>query len=110
MDKPKSDAYRVRLHYKVRERLAKLCGGKTPARVARRARILLWLNKGYSVEEVAAQVESGTATVKRVRRKYLEMGWEPAVYDAARQGRPKKLTIVEEKELIALACTDPPAG
>jgi transposase len=55
-------------------------------------------------------VGCGTATVKRVRRHYLEEGWERAVYDAPRPGRPKKLASREERELIALACSDPPEG
>ena len=87
-----------------------MLGVQTPARIARRAQILLKLNRGYSVEEVAAQVECGTATVKRVRRKYLKGGWEDAIYEAPRTGRPKTLKDRDEQTLIALACTDPPEG
>ena len=103
-------SYRVRLHYRVREKLAKKLGGKTPARIAKRARVLLLLNRQFSVDEVAERVGCGTATVKRVRRNYLNEGWERAINDAPRPGRPKKLGGKEERELIALACTDPPAG
>ena len=100
----------IKLHYRVREKLAKLLGGKTPVRVAKRARILLQLNRGYSVEEVADRVGCGSATVKRVRRRFREQGLERAIYDAPRPGRPKKLSDKEERALIALACSDPPAG
>lgn len=103
-------SYEIKLHYRTREKLAKLLGGRTPARVAKRARILLQLNRGYSVDEVADRVGCGTATVKRVRRHYDTEGWERAIYDAPRPGRPKKLADREERELIALACSDPPAG
>ena len=102
--------YKVRLHYKVRQRLARMCGGKTPARVVKRVRILLSLDAGHSVEETAERVDGGTATVKRVRRRFLDKGWEWAICDAPRPGRPKRLKDKEEKELIALACTDPPDG
>jgi transposase len=81
-----------------------------PARVAKRVRILLLLDERHSVDEVSERVGCGTATVKRVRRHYLATGWERAVFDAPRPGRPKKLADAEERELIALACTDPPAG
>lgn len=102
--------YKVKLHPKIRPQLAKLLSGKTPVRISKRARILLLLNKRYSVEEVAEKVGCGTATVKRVRRKFLNGSWRDAVYDAPRPGRPTKLTASEERELIALACTDPPEG
>ena len=102
--------YTVKLHYRVREKLAKKLGGKTPARIAKRARVLLLLNDGFSVDETAERVGCGTATVKRVRRHYLVEGWERAIYDAPRPGRPKKLSDGEERELIALACSDPPEG
>lgn len=100
----------IHLHYRVREKLASKCRGSTPARIAKRARILLCLDKGQSVDEVAAVVGCGTATVKRVRRRYMDEGWERAIADSPRPGRPKKLTARQERELIALACTDPPEG
>ena len=76
----------------------------------KRIRILLTLNGGYSVDETADRVGCGTATVKRVRKRFLEQGWEGAITDAPRPGRPKKLQSREEQQLIALACTDPPEG
>ena len=76
----------------------------------KRAQILLKLHEGYSVDEVADIVGSGTATVKRVRRKYLDEGWQRATGDAPRPGRPRRFSTREERELIALACTKPPDG
>lgn len=103
-------AIRIRLHYRVREKLSAYCRGSTPVRIAKRARVLLCLSRGKSVEEVAETVGCGTATVKRVRRRFLDQGWEKAIIDAPRPGRPKKLKSREEQELIALACSDPPQG
>jgi transposase len=103
-------AQTFRLHYRIREKLVPYCRGSTPARVARRARVLLCLDEGQSVDEVAETVDCGTATVKRVRRRFREQGWEAAIMDAPRPGRPKKLKSREEQELIALACSDPPKG
>lgn len=98
------------LHYRVRQKLAEKCRGSTPARVAKRARILLCLHEGLTTDEVAATVGCGTATVKRVKRRFICDGWEKAIADAPRPGRPKKLVSKQERELIALACTDPPEG
>ncbi len=103
-------AIKIRLHYRVREHLVPYCRGSTPVRVAKRARILLCLSAGKTVDEVASVVGCGTATVKRVRRRFLDEGWEAAISDAPRPGRPKKLDSSEERELIALACSDPPEG
>ena len=100
----------LRLHYRHREKLVTYCRGSTPARIARRARILLCLDEGWTTEEVAEIVDCGTATVKRVRRRFREQGWEAAIQDAPRPGRPKKLKSREEQELVALACSDPPEG
>jgi len=100
----------IKLHHKVRAKLAKKLGGSTPVRIAKRARILLLSHQWQSVERVAAKVGCSVGTVRRVRRRCLELGWEEAIYDAARPGRPKKLSEREERELIALACTDPPQG
>lgn len=102
--------YQIKLHYRTREKLTRQCGGGTPYRVVRRARILLWLDEGESVDEVAERIGCGSATVKRVRKRYLVEGWEEAIGDKPRPGRPKKLTDREEQELIALACTQPPDG
>lgn len=63
-----------------------------------------------SVADVAEKVGCGTATVKRVRHRYLNEGWEVAISDKPRSGRPKRLSDREGRELIALACTDPPDG
>ncbi len=100
----------VRIHYRVREKLEAKCRGAVPVRIAKRARVLLCLNGGMSVDEAAAVVGCGTATVKRVRRRFLDDGWERAIADGARPGRPKRLKPRQERELIALACTDPPGG
>lgn len=84
--------------------------GSTPTKVSRRCRILLLLHRGFSVDETAEELDCGTATVKRVRRHYRTEGMNRAIYDAARSGRPAKFTTRDDKELIALACTDPPGG
>ena len=100
----------LRLHYRVREQLVPYCRGSTPVRVAKRARILLCLHEGQTIEEVAQTVGCGTATVKRIKRRFLAEGWESAIADAPRPGRPKKLRAREEQEVIALACSDPHEG
>ena len=101
---------KIRLYHRVREALVRHCRGSTPVRIAKRARILLCLHQGHSVDEVAEIVDCGTATVKRVRRRFLDEGWQSAIAEKTRSGRPKKLSPRQEQELIALACSEPPKG
>ena len=101
---------RIKLHYQTVKKLKALCRGATPARITKRARILLCLHDGYSVDEAAEATGAGTATVKRVRRRCVDAGWERAIADGPRPGRPKKRSDAEERKVIALACTSPPGG
>ena len=103
-------SFQVKLHHRSVESLKALCGGQTPARIANRARVLLLLNEGFDVDEVADRSGVSTATVKRIRKRYLEEGWRIAVAEKPRPGRPKKFTTKEEKEIIALACSKAPDG
>ena len=100
----------VRLKPAEKRELRKLTRGATPARIAKRARVLLCLHERRTVSEVADRVGCGTATVKRVRRNFLDEGWKRAVSDGPRAGRPRALNPAETQELIALACTAPPDG
>lgn len=93
-----------------REKLKRHTRGSTPARIAKRARALLELAEGRSISEVAERVGCGTATVKRVKARFLSGGLERVLTDAHRGGRPPKLDEAAIQELVALACSDPPAG
>ncbi len=52
----------------------------------------------------------GTSTVYRTKRRFVEDGLQRALNDAPRPGAGRKLTGKEEALLVALACSDPPAG
>ena len=109
--------YRVTLTSEEREPLqAMLSGGRVLASAQRHARILLKADEGpdgpgLTDAAVAEAVECGTATVERVRTRFVEDGLEAAL-------RPKptsrtylrKLGGKAEAHLIALACSDPPEG
>ena len=84
--------------------------GKVSARRAARARMLLKANEGLGDEQVAAALEMGSATVGRIRQRFVEEGLEAALKDKARPGQPRKLSGKQEAHLIAVACSDPPKG
>ena len=73
-----------------REELQRLIkSGRTEQRVARRARVLLGMEKPQTrVEELAKHLEITRASIWKLRRRYVERGVK-AVYDSPRSGRPR---------------------
>ena len=91
-----------------KERIKRDLRGSMASSKATRLRVLLALSSGMGTTESATHVGCGTATVKRVKARYRGGGYDAVVADARTQGRPRKLSTREEKELVALACTSPP--
>ncbi len=110
--------YIVRLDREERESLKRLVQrGKAAARKISRARILLKADAGdggpgWTDQRIADALDVSFRTVENVRRCCVEEGLERAV-----QGRPvgdrpwqRKLDGVGEAKLVALCCSEPPAG
>src|SRR5829696_5745591 len=59
---------------------------------------------------IAEAVEAGTATVERVRQRFVEEGLASALspYRGGKRVYEKKLDGAQEAHLIALACSAPP--
>ncbi len=103
--------YRVTLEIEERDALvAMVCRGKVSARRLKRAQILLAADRGSTDETIAANVSVGTSTVYRTKRRFVEEGFDAALSEAPRPGADRKFDGKEEALLIAVACTDPPAG
>lgn len=88
--------------------------GESPARVQRRARIVLLSDRSQEpalgTGAVAKAVMCSVGTVCNVKRRYLTGGLNEALYDKPRPGAVPKITGEVEAHLIALACSDPPEG
>jgi transposase len=80
------------------------------ARLLTRAHILLQADAGATDTEIVAALHVGVATVERTRRRCVEEGVEQALTERPRPGAPRLLTGRHEAHLVALACSDPPAG
>ena len=103
--------YYVELNEAERSELNSLIsGGKHPARMLKRAQILLAVDAGLSDGEIAAAVAVGGSTVYRTKRRFVEGNLEAALSEEARPGADRKLTDKEEALLIATACSNPPEG
>jgi transposase len=104
--------YIVTLTESERVELRKLIStGKGAARRLTHARVLLKADQGLTDERIAQEVEVGTATVERVRRRFVEEGLAEAL-DPRRPEKPRTRKIDGEVEahLIALVCSSPPEG
>ena len=89
--------------------------GKGPARKLLHARILLQADAGRlaRTDRATAQaLQIGVSTIHRVRQRFVEQSFESALVPARPPRRPDKVKITGdvERQLIALACGDPPAG
>ena len=109
--KPRADAHSIRLKRGERQELEAITSrGVVGARVLKRARILLLLDQDWAPVDVPAATGAGEATVRRVRRRYEEAGLERALYERPREGAPRLLTDAHNAQIIAMVCSDPPAG
>ena len=87
--------------------------GKRSARAITRARILLLLDEGRKVRDLAEVLGVSHGTVYNVRKKYqrrtagqlLEV-----LQDEPRSGRPLQLDSRVEATVTMIACSEPPAG
>ena len=103
--------YIVELTSEERSQLRALVrSGKARARRLTHARILLLADDGLTDEEIAASLHAGKSTVERTRKRLVEEGLESALSDRPRPGKTPKLNGKQEAYLIALACSEPPAG
>ena len=110
--------YKVTLAAEERQQLHDLiAAGKAAARKLTHARILLKADAAdggpaWPDGRIADALEVSTATVERVRQRFVEQGLDAAL-DRKHRERPAreiKLDGRAEAQLIALACSAPPEG
>ena len=76
------EKYPVRLTSEERENLQRLVrGGKSPARMTIRARILLKTGDGWSAPRVAEALDVVEGTVYQIKRRFVEDGLEGALWE-----------------------------
>jgi transposase len=109
--------YVVRLHPEEREQLLSLVNtGRAAAAKLLHARILLKADvdageRHWSDAEIAEALDTSASTVHRVRQAWVEQGLEAALSRQSPTGRQyRKLDGAQEAQLIAVACSAPPAG
>jgi len=91
--------------------------GRDAAGRLMKARILLKADiskgrEGWSDSKIVAALETSTSSVLRLRRRFVEEGFDAALSRKRRETPPVRAIFDGEKEarLIQLACSEPPAG
>lgn len=94
----------------VRQLISLLSKGKNSVHHIKRAQILLAMHNQYPAIIVAEIVKSTKKTVYNTLKAYREGGLVKALHDLPRPGQPLLLNQKQEAHVVALACSDPPAG
>ena len=84
--------------------------GKSAARSQTRARILLKATAGLQDKDIIQALDVSPSMVAKTRQRCVEEGPETALKDRPRPGQALKLTDKQAAHIIAIACSDAPAG
>ena len=109
--------YKVLLTAAERDQLKRLiAAGRAPARKLAHARVLLHADKGpggpgWTDAAIVEAVQISQPTISRIRQQFVAAGLEAALNRRApRREYTRKLDGAQEARLVALACSEPPAG
>ena len=101
------------VHLKDEERrklLAIVSKGRNKAVVIQRAHILLKVDEGKTDAEISQMLYASEQTIRRTRLRFAQEGLQAALEDKPHPATGSELDEKQEARLIALACSDPPAG
>ena len=103
--------YKVTLTDDEKQNLERLIHkGKIASRSHTRARILLKAAAGFQDQAIIEALDVSSSMVYKTRQRCVEEGPEAALKDRPRSGKAPKLTEKQAAHMIALACSDAPAG
>src|ERR1700689_2793806 len=104
-------ALRIEVTTRDRKVLRKLLrGGIQQVRLVLRAVALLELAKGVSAPRIAGMVPLTAQAIRKIGHRYQEGGLERALYEKQRPGADALLEDSEKQRIIAMVCSNPPAG
>lgn len=95
------------------ELLAKIQKGKTAAKTIQKAQVLLASDDAVerkSETHIAATYHLSVRSIERIRKDFCQRGMDVFQPKARQPRSDKKLTGELEAHLIAIACSEPPAG
>ncbi len=103
--------HEIKLTPKERKRLLSIVAkGVNKAAVIRRAHILLKSDEGKTDRDISELLYVSADTVRHARVRFCQEGLEAALHDKPHPPRDTALDTQQEAYLVAVACSDPPAG
>ncbi len=106
-----NEKHKVRLTEAERKKLMAIVSkGRNKAVVIQRAHILLKVDEGKTDAEISELLYVSEQTIRRVRLRFAEEGLPVALEDRPHAATGSELAEEQEARLIALACSEPPAG
>lgn len=90
--------------------LAILSKGRNKAVVIQRAHILLKVEEGKPDAEISQMMYVSEQTIRRTRLRFAQEGVQAALEDQPHPATGSELDEKQEARIIALACSEPPAG
>ena len=104
-------ALHIEVSAKDRKVLHKLLSSSVQqVRVVLRALSLLQLAEGVSAPRVARMIALTPQAIRKVGHRYQSGGLERALYEKPRPGAAEVLNYSQKQRVIAMVCSDPPAG
>ncbi len=89
---------------------AMLRKGKHSVRALKRAQYMVFLDEGYSSNQIAKFMKASPEAIRRRGWLYVRHGLHRALYDAPRPGQKRVLSDEQSNQIIALACSQAPDG
>jgi len=84
--------------------------GRNKAVVIQRAHVLLKVDEGKTDAEISQLLYVSEQTIRRVRLRFVTDGLPAALEDKPHPSTGSELDEKQEARVIALACSEPPAG
>jgi len=84
--------------------------GTANARTISRANVLLLLDDGREVNDIAAILKVHRQKIWRIKKRFSKESIQSTLEEKPRSGQPKKYTNKHATEIIAQACTSAPIG
>jgi len=106
-----NEKYEVHLQESERRKLIGMVSkGRNKAVVIQRAHILLKVDEGKTDAEISQLLYVSEQTIRRVRLRFVTDGLQAALEDKPHPSTGSELDEKQEARVIALACSEPPAG
>ena len=84
--------------------------GKNSAQKIKRANCLLEANNGTIDREIIKMFKTSSATIERLRKRFVEEGLESSLNNKPKKPKARRLDGKGEAKLISLVCGNPPEG